>query len=210
MEREDSHGPTVTDVTPISGCNGEVYVPNLKSEDGICSIRAFDFNGNTLRTLPCSTSSFCHFQHLTRQNENDTEEDIFLTRGCDGTDNFVAYSGTTGQLLWNASIAGHFSETEFDFGPDGTIFASDSASEVVAIRDGYEAWRISMHGYEAALMAKDGTTYLMQSNGMFRSQPEVWGEVVAVDTDGVQKWRYQIMDPTVGSASTALSALAVV
>lgn len=193
-------------VAPISGCNGEVFVPNLKDEDGNCSIHAFDFNGNTLRTLPCS-HSFNH-QHSTRQNEDGSEEDIFVSYNIDEgaqRTTIIAYSGTTGYLLWNASIAGDYATlgTKFYFGLDGTVVVANQ-EEVVAIRNGKEAWRVPLEHVGGALIAKDGTTYLMCIDSIHE---EV--EVVAVDTRG-GKWWYHFPDLTVGSAANFKSSFAVV
>lgn len=187
-------------LSPISGCNGEVYAKGLEDDDGVCHLRAFDFDGNALHDLPCL--SF----YSTRQNEDGTEEDIFL--GPTGPGNFIAYSGTTGNFLWNASIAGggYFPQ---DFGPDGTVdgtvFVEESLhhKDVVAIRDGYEVWRTTP--FMGALMAKDGTTYLQREDYLERVL-----NIEATDQNGNLKWSQQIKDPTVGPASDAQSSFAVV
>lgn len=194
----------IPSVKPIFGCNGEVYVTNLKDEDGICRTYALDFTGSTLRKLPCFEDDF---QHSTLQNEDGTEEDIFVTRAHDFAahqTNVVTYSGTTGRLLWNASIAGEFNLNKI--GPDGTVLILEQPhnQEVVAIRNGYEVWRTNNGApfFEAALMAKDGTTYLLRPIPF-----DSWGEVVALDANGTQKWSYHLSD---ASAQTAQLSLAVV
>merc|ERR1712139_565579 len=58
---------------PILGSSGEVYVRDMVNEDGVCNLRAFDGEGNSLRVFPCH-----NFHHLTKQNEDGTTEDIFV------------------------------------------------------------------------------------------------------------------------------------
>lgn len=192
--------PTPLDVRPISGCNmGEVYVTNLKDENGNCSIQAFDYKGYPLRTLPCFDSKF---QHSTLQNGM-VEEDIFVTQHRDGFSDstFInAYSGTTGQMLWREIIDGFF--TLQDIGADGTVLATDGdqvvANKVVAIRNGHMVWQAPAPHFLAVLMAKDGTTYLLLDSE--DTYPfEKAREVVALDTNGTQKWSYQITDPNVSA-----------
>lgn len=189
---------------PISGCNGEVYLPVPVWNHGKYlgqNITAVDFNGNTLRTWLCLVSDVGRegtLRHSTRQREDGTEEDIFVIqveKYLPNQTNVVAYSGTTGNLLWNASIAGD--DVVHDFGPDGTVFALDWQSRKgVAIRNGYEAWRAQW--FTTAVMSMDGTTYLQyeRPNNQFVN-------ISAIDMNGTQKWAYPIMDPTVGSAFDA-------
>jgi hypothetical protein len=187
------HRPTL-----FMGCNGEVYVQGLE-EDGVCNLRAFDSDGNTLRTLPCSD-----FQHSKRQNDDGTEEDIFVTH----SGHFViAYSGTSGQLLWNASVSEDVDGDQiFDnFGADGTVFVyhNDTA---IAIHNGTEVWKSAQGAVKGdstqstVLMAKDGTAYLLFSKDP-ESPPSPWG-IVAVDTNGTQKWSYFCPSPAPAPSST--------
>lgn len=172
----------VSPEVPILGSNGEVWVPFLMDEDGVCNHRAFDLAGITYRTLPCF-----RFEKTTRKKEDGTVEDLFVTSQQHPT-SVLVYSGTTGQLLWNASIADLSFEThDLGFGPNGTIFGfDDHRGMLVAIRNGNEAWRAQG---TSALMAEDGTTYISGSLN---------GTVVAVDLNGKQKWRWSraMMVPT--------------
>lgn len=191
----------IPSVKPIPGCNGEVYVTSLKDEDGICRTHAVDFNGSTLRTLPCFEDEF---QHSTLQKDDGTEEDIFVTYAYDlaaHRTNVVTYSGTTGHLLWNTSIVGDYHLDKI--GPDGTVLLLDPHvhQDTVAIRNGYEAWR-KPSIIAAPLMAKDGTTYLLRQNPF-----NAGGKVVALDANGTQKWSCHLSG---SSVQNALSSIAVV
>jgi outer membrane protein assembly factor BamB len=188
----------VSPLVPILGSNGEVWVPFLMDEDGVCNHRAFDLAGITYRTLPCF-----RFEKTTRKKDDGTVEDLFVTsqqHAWNDPTSVLVYSGTTGQLLWNASIADLSFETHnLGFGPNGTIFGFDLHRDMlVAIRNGNEAWRAQGM---SALMAEDGTTYISGSLN---------GTVVAVDLNGKQKWSWSraMLDPTVGSVLE--SSIAVV
>merc|ERR1712232_289675 len=188
---------------PISGCNGEVYVYALGFSG--YNFHAFDSSGDPLRYWICPTNGprGQAVIHSKRQMEDGTGEDVFTTnmprvpggkQVSDWTD-VIAYSGTTGHFLWNASLAGMYFVHD-SFGPDGTVFARDYGQTSVAIRDGDEVWRT--RDFHAVLMAEDGTTYLQYHD--YVGHMQYHDSVVALDMNGMQKWTYPIMDPTVDPA----------
>jgi outer membrane protein assembly factor BamB len=169
------------------GRNQELYVNGL-AENGTCSLGAFDFKGNALRSLPCFSSFAHHEPHY------GNEEDMFVTVT---SVNVLAHSGADGRLLWNVSVPDRFPQTDAArFGQHGTVFVwTDSRFNNVAhahaIRNGEVAWSVQTGGASQQIMSKDGTTYVQGfvscQKGHDCSDPL---EIVAVGADGVEKWRY--------------------
>lgn len=178
---------------PFTGSNGEVYVysPVWEGQSYAYDLLAFDVHGNNLSALPCPATLFTH---STRQRADGTEEDIFATRThtMANLTNFIANNGS--HWLWNASIAGYLDIKSI--GHFGTVFATDSLRKGgIAIRDGHEAWRAQF--FSKALMAKDGTTYLLVHDVL--NNPSI----VAMDMTGSQMWDYPIPHQSVESSLNA-------
>merc|ERR1712070_1169693 len=167
----------------ILGSNNELYINGVTLQDGVCSLRVFDFQGNSLRKLPCLEGS----------PRYSNEEDAFVTTL--GYGNVSVHSGTDGHLLWNVNVP---DATDFfpprlqrsaDFGRDGTVFVRDHTYEhMYALGNGKVAWILQTGGGEPPVMSEDGTTYVQglhnQGHGI-----ETF-EIVAVGADGEEKWRY--------------------
>lgn len=172
---------------PILGSNGEVYMSSMTDQDGgYCRLRAFDFDGNLLRTLPCHD-----YQHSTRQSEDGDEEDIFVAKNdfgpsADRQTTVEVYSGTTGLQLWSHAFATS-QTTDLYVGPDAAVILVNSTT-AIAVHNGEEAWREHV-GSRNLLMAADGTTYNLYHDTVRpdASNPAI---LLALDTKGVQKWKY--------------------
>lgn len=209
----DSMGFNGNRLSPVLGSNGEVYL-NGVDNDGVCSLFAFDASGNILRSTPCFELLDWHL-HVTQPKEDGTLEDVFVYRDYIKDpvpphiavlrSDVFAYSGTTGNLLWNVSFP--FGERErhipvgalgLSAGQDGTIFV-DHGSHITAIRNGVEAWKFDASN---VLLVKNGISYLSQ----VVAHPYHAFVVVAVDNDGSQMWSYdpRHVAPTVPPPAGAL------
>lgn len=182
-------------LSPVLGSNGEVYL-NGVDNDGVCSLFAFDASGSILRSMPCFELLDWHL-HVTQPKEDGTLEDVFVYRDYVKDpvsphiavlrNDVFAYSGTTGNLLWNVSFGqaplGQDGSYSLSAGQDGTIFVDDRVGHITAIRNGVEAWKFNASN---VLLAKNGISYLSQ----VVAPPHHAFVVVAVDNDGSQMWSY--------------------
>merc|ERR1712070_403334 len=94
-------------ITTTLGSNKEVYLNGVADEDDQsqkCKLRVFDFDGSTLRYLPCLDRA-----------QYDGDEDVFVGVSSwnerpytepDSCLDVLAHSGTDGRLLWNVSFPG--------------------------------------------------------------------------------------------------------
>jgi len=205
-------------LSPRLGSNGVVHLAESaawSSSGNVCNVFAVDASGNILRNTPCfarPAQVIVGWEDdllLAQPNEGGTLEDVFVYSekqgnpvspyiGILGT-SVTGYSGTTGNLLWNVSFPGEeFGEDGWSVGEDGTIFASGSNHEyrqVVAVRNGVEAWRVDAMDF---LSAKNGISYFSKSEcSEHMSHSSDYNCVIlAVDKDGSQLWTFDSrLDP---------------
>lgn len=181
-------GDARTNPWTVLGHNDEVYVNDVNLTDGVCGLGVFDFAGNVLRKLPCLPDSPSYSY----------EEDLFVT--IPEGNMVLAHSGTDGRLLWNVSFAEVLSRGA-NFGRDGTVFVwtsgQSASAHAYAIRNGNVAWSVQTGGAMEQIMSEDGTTYVQGMKQEKTSQfSETRLEIVAVRSDGVEKWRYTPAEAT--------------
>lgn len=189
--------------------NGVVYMNGLLGENGLCELRAFDFDGSGLHSMPC----------LEKVHPNCISLGGALTTHLVSTDNVIlmvnhtcaddqisvlASSGDDGALLWQVSPVGLKGDwPNLALGQDGTVFAMATGGggcHTSAIRNGQVAWTVqtsdigSHSTHPKPLVADDGTTYIVG-----------FDDLVAVGSDGLEKWRYIAAPAPVGSALDARS-----
>lgn len=179
----------------------KVYVNEWIGVDGMTELRAFDFDGNSLFSVPRLAETNCFGTPYPAESLpvfNADGDAFIVNQTCASTDlnrnltqSVLAYSGANGSLLWQSSEfdfgVTNTWQTSLEMGQDGsTLIATcqkPHLSFASAIINGQVAWKspinVNIDGLSHPITADDGTTYLLG-----------YEEVIAVGSDGLEKWRY--------------------
>jgi outer membrane protein assembly factor BamB len=179
--------------------NRVIYVKGL-DENQTCSIKAFDLDGNLLRSLPCQCPGCSVYGDEALDSRE--AEDVFFTLdwGPDGSDtkNVFANSGIDGRVLWNLSLPMDEADS-LSLGEDGTLFvwSEYQKARLTAIRQGDVAWQYTATEgsgmISSAVMSKDSTTYIQ----VFQATADCDnGYVAAVGVAGDVMWTLDMDAPT--------------
>jgi outer membrane protein assembly factor BamB len=103
-----------------------------------------------------------------------------------------------GDLKWKSS--GHGTETNPSIGPDGTIYIGDDKLYAINPDDGSRKWAFDLgnnrHIHQSSpAVSADGIIYIGTNIGESSG-----GEIIAVNSDGTERWRHMIANQWVDSS----------